>query len=335
MPNPKNLLDPARFQDGTISRRVFLSATAAFGASASLARGEESKPFRIGIVGSQNSHSKAYAELINLKDAGKQYGTVRVTHLWGEEEAQTKEVAEKCAIPNIVTKHTDMLGQVDGVICVRRHGGGHLEDAMPFLKAKLPVYVDKPLACSVADARAMVDAAQAAHVGFSSFSTLRYAPETEALVAALRAEAGELRAGTSAGHCEADSEYGGIYFYGIHAVELMTTVWGYGVESVLAMKHGPNVTALCAYKNGATVSLELLGDAKYVFHLTAFGTKGWKAAEIGTGNAYAAGITPILATLIEQAWPIDAAHLLEPIQILAAVERSLKENRKVGIEETG
>jgi predicted dehydrogenase len=309
--------------------------TASAGALAAVARADEAKPFRIGMVGSQNSHAQAYSDLINLKDAGKTYGNVRVTHIWGEEDAKTKEVAEKCAIPNIVKNHTDMLGHVDGVICVRRHGGKHLEDALPFLQAKIPAYVDKPLACSVADARAMIAAAQASGVGFSSFSTLRFAPETEEFVAALRAEAGELRAGTSAGHCEPESEYGGIFFYGIHAVELMTATWGYGVESVVAMKHGPNVSAFCAYKNGATVSLELLGDAKYVFHLTAFGTKAWKTVEVGTGNAYAAGMKTILATLIEQAWPIDAVHLVEPIQILSAVELSVKENRKVALSELG
>lgn len=326
MPNPADF-----------SRRQFMIAAGA--ASAGLyavgARAEAPKTFRVGMIGSQNSHSDAYSSLINLKEAGKDYGQVRVTHIWGEEDARTKEVAEKCQIPNIVTSHTDMIGQVDGVICVRRHGGKHLEDAMPFLKAGIPALVDKPLACSVADARAMIKAAQDAHVGFSSFSTLRFAPETVEFVEALRKDAGELRAGTSAGHCEHDSEYGGIFFYGIHAVELMTEVWGYGVESVLAMQHGANVSALCAYKNGATVSLELLGDAKYVFHLTAFGKNAWRSTEVGTGDAYVKGIKVILATLVEQSWPIDAAHLVEPIQILAAVEQSVKENRRVSLSELG
>lgn len=320
-----------------LSRRGFILAAGAASAAlaAPRARAEAGKPFRIGMIGSQNSHSQAYSSIINLKDAGKAYGEVRVTHIWGEEDEQTKKVAEACKIPNIVAKHTDMIGQVDGVICVRRHGGKHLEDALPFLQAKIPVYVDKPLACSVADARTMIKAAQDAHVGFSSFSTLRFAPETVAFVEGLRKTAGPLRAGTSAGHCEHDSEYGGIFFYGIHAVELMTAVWGYGVESVLALKHGPNVSALCAYANGATVTLEFLGDAKYVFHLSAFGKDGWATAEVGTGAAYEAGMTPILATLIEQSWPIDATHLVEPIQILAAVEKSFTENRRVTLAELG
>lgn len=317
-----------------LTRRSFMIVTAAAGLGAA-AGAEEKKPFRIGMVGSQNSHAEAYSKLINLENAGNMYGEVRVTHIWGEDDESAKKVAANCKIPNVVAKHTDMLGQVDGVICVRRHGGKHLEDAMPFLKAGLPAFVDKPLACSVADARAMIQAAEAAHVGFSSFSTLRYAPETVAFVDALRKEAGELRAGTSAGHCEPESEYGGIFFYGIHAVELMTEVFGYGVENVLALKHGPNVSALCAYANGATVSLELLGDAKYVFHLSAYGKNAWRSTEVGTGNAYAAGIIPILATLIEQSWPIDKGHLVEPIQILSAIELSVKENRKVALSEMG
>jgi len=325
--------------ENALDRRSFLiaaGAATAAGLTATPARATDARPFRIGIVGSQNSHSDAYASLINLEGAGKTtYGEIRVTHLWGEEAKRSAEVAAKCKIPTIVDKVEEMIGQVDGVICVRRHGGKHLEDAMPFLKAGIPVYVDKPLACSVADARAMIAAAKASHVGFSSFSTLRFAPETTAYIDALRKDAGALSAGTSTGHCEPDSEYGGIFFYGIHAVELASAVFGYGCESVLAQRHGPNVTAICTYPNNLSVTLQLLGEAKYVFHLSAYGKDGWKDAEVGTGSAYAVGMNVILATLIEQAWPIDEVHLVEPIQILAATELSLKENRKVTLAELG
>lgn len=324
--------------DTSLSRRGFLvaaGATAAATALPGIARAAE-KPFRIGMVGAQNSHAAAYSKLINLEGAGKAtYGAIQVTHIWGEDEKSSADVAAKCKIATVVAKPEDMLGQVDGVICVRRHGGKHLEDAMPFLKAGIPAYVDKPLACSVADARALIAAAKAANVGFSSFSTLRYAPETTAYIDAVRKDLGALRAGTSTGHCEPDSEYGGIFFYGIHAVELASAVFGYGCDSVTALRHGPNVTAICTYPNELTVTLQLLGDAKYVFHLSAYGKDGWKDIEVGTGNAYAAGINVILATLLEQAWPIDEVHLIEPVQILAATELSLKEGRRVTLAELG
>ena len=65
-----------------------------------------------------------------------------------------------------------MIESVDGSV--------HLERAMPFLKRGMPTYVDKPFACSLADARAMFKVAMESHVPLMSSSSLRYAPEVVA-----------------------------------------------------------------------------------------------------------------------------------------------------------
>jgi len=316
-----------------LNRRVFLGAVAGAGVAVAARAAGTSKPFRVGIVGSENSHSEAFATLINKNEAGKTYGEVRVTHLWGETPERTKEVAEKCGIATIVERPEAMIGAVDGVICVRRHGGKHLEDALPFLKAKVPAFVDKPLTCSISDAKQLIAAAQDASVGFSSFSALRYAPAAVEFAARVRDEGGEAKGGTSTCPCEIESQYGGIFFYGIHAVELMTAVWGYGVKEVQATRHGGGVSAVCTYQNGMAVTVQLLDKAASVFHLAAFGSKAWATTDVKSDGSYAAAMDYILATLVEQAWPIDATHLIEPVAILSAIELSFRENRRVSLAE--
>ena len=80
--------------------------------------------FRLGIIGSDNSHAEAFARLVNIEggDRGFHVEDVQVTHIYGTDVARTKEVAEKGRIPNIVARPGEMIGKVDGVASVLRLG---------------------------------------------------------------------------------------------------------------------------------------------------------------------------------------------------------------------
>jgi predicted dehydrogenase len=293
------------------------------------------KMFKLGIIGSDNSHAEAFSKLTNLEEGfkGLRIPDARVTHIYGTDPKRTQEVATMGKIPSIVAKAEEMVGEVDGVICVWRHGGKHRADTLPFLKAALPAFVDKPLACSVADATQLVDAAQKARVGFTSFSTLRYAANVVEYIAALKEKAGALTAGSSTGPADPDSEYGGLFFYGIHAVELMNAVWGYGCRSVKATEHHKNIAVACKFDSGALVTLNLLGNATYTFHLAAFGKEGWKEHTVDSGTCYYDGMKVFLETMRTGNWPLTREQLLEPVRILSAIDKSLKENREVALDE--
>lgn len=291
--------------------------------------------FRLGIIGSDNSHAERFSELANLEEGinGRRIEDVRVTHIYGTDPVRTKEVAEKGRIPNIVTRSEDMLGSVDGVLCVWRHGSKHLHDTLPFLKAKIPAFVDKPLASSVADATELIQTAEQAGVGFTSFSTLRYARSTLDWIASLPGTAGEFVSGMSTGHADLSSEYDGVFFYGIHAVELMVATFGYGCRSVTAVAQGNDCMAVCRYGAGPMITLNLPSKASYVFHLTAYGTKGWSQYAVDSSTAYFDGMSVFMECLRTGTWPLTREQLLEPIKILAAINKSLAEKREVTLDE--
>src|SRR5690606_11790758 len=92
----------------------------------------------------------------------------------------TQQVAANGHIDTIVSAPEEMIGQVDGVFCVTRHGGLHRELVTPYLEAGVPVFIDKPMAVDPADAREIVRLAQTAGVPFSSFSTVRFSASTRA-----------------------------------------------------------------------------------------------------------------------------------------------------------
>ncbi len=289
--------------------------------------------FRLGIIGSDNSHAEAFSNLANIEGSGPRIEDVRVTHIYGTDEARTREVATNCKIPNIVTRSEEMLGNVDGVFCVWRHGSKHLNDTLPFIKAGLPAFVDKPLSNSVADARQLIDTALTAKVGFTSFSTLRFCVPTVQWLSTLKETIETPVTGMSTGPAEIDSEYDGLVFYAIHAVEMMHATWGYGVTSVTAIEQNKNVMAVCKFASGPIVTLNFLYHAAYVFHVTAYGTKGYTQHVVDSSTSYYEGMKVIMETLRTGKWPFTPEQLLEPIQVIAAVLKSLELKREVLLSE--
>ena len=285
---------------------------------------------RIGIIGSDNSHAVAYSKLANIANRA---GASRVVAISGPDPARTREVAGLGNIPEIVDRPEDMLGNVDAILVVHRHGDLHARHAIPFLKAGIPVYVDKPFAISIEDCQAMLDAADEGNALVTSYSSLRYAPTTTALVERLDT-LGDIRVGQFAGPCDFDSEYAGPFFYATHVAEICFRLMGDNVRTVRATRCGKSVVADVTFANDAIATFSYLGDAAYHFHATLFGTKDFAASEIVAGDdAYADGLNVFLDAVANGERPLDDRQLLMPIAFVHAMNASLEANGvEIGIE---
>ena len=109
-------------------------------------------------------------------------------------------------------------------------GSVHWDRARPFLEAGLPCFVDKPFACSVVDARKIIDLADKKKVALFSSSALRYAPEVVQYAA--DAKNGKLVGVAVHGPASLHERNPGLFHYGIHAVEILYTLMGTGCERV-------------------------------------------------------------------------------------------------------
>jgi predicted dehydrogenase len=276
---------------------------------------------RIGIVGSDNSHAIAFSKLCNVPDNNLRVEGAQVVAVFGEEEERTKEVAQEGSIPKIVEKPEDMIGEIDAALVVFRHGGKHRQYTEPFLKAGIPTFVDKPLAVSSSDAKAMLELADSNGTPLTSFSTLRYAGD----MLSFKQEADELEI-TSAvfsGPADRESEYGGLPFYGVHIAEMMQALYGPGVRSVSATQHEKNIVAALHYEGGQMGTLNFFGDASYVFHMLAFGKKGWTGRALDASTCYRDGLEVVLEMVRSGKRPLSNAALMEPVRVLEAIEESL------------
>lgn len=73
----------------------------------------------------------------------------QVSHVWTQNQQLTEQISATCQIPNICLAATDMIGEIDGVLLARDDAKNHIKNAIPFLRAGLPIYIDKPVALSL------------------------------------------------------------------------------------------------------------------------------------------------------------------------------------------
>ena len=76
---------------------------------------------------------------------------VQVTHVWAQDRDDAAHIARAALIDHVVATPEEMIGKIDGLLLARDDAKNHFQLAAPFLKAGLPVYIDKPLALSETD----------------------------------------------------------------------------------------------------------------------------------------------------------------------------------------
>ena len=131
--------------------------------------------YRIGILGSENSHASAFSEIFNKPDENGafKYPDCHVVAVGGHYPESNKEVFEKFGLDFIAEKPEDMLGKVDAVMVTARDGKFHPEFARPFVEAGLPMFIDKPFAVDPAEALALVRLAKSKNVPLVGGSSVK------------------------------------------------------------------------------------------------------------------------------------------------------------------
>lgn len=285
---------------------------------------------KIGMVGSDNSHAIAFSKLTNVPgpDGKPKIPGARVVSIFGLEPARNEEVAREGQIDRIVEKPEDMLGEVDAVMVVFRHGNLHLKYALPFISAGIPTFVDKPFAIDINECLKMLEAAEKAGTPVTSYSTVRYSLDVVNFVEEA-AKLGELRCGSVLGPCDLNSIYGGAYFYGTHAVEVMLRVFGYDIEAILAREAGGNVAATLRFAGDRMVSLWLLGPRTFAtYQIGAVGTNGAHHKILDISTCYEEGLRVFLEMVRSGKRPLDNRQLLTPIKVIETVLRALESGKE-------
>lgn len=196
------------------------------------------EPLRVGVIGLDTSHATEFTRIINTPSpAGADYGC-KVVAAYPQ---GSKDIASSVSkVPEYTAKMKEMgieivdsipalLTKVDAVLLESNDGRVHLEQFRECLKAKKPVFVDKPVAGSLADAIAIYDEAKAAGVPVFSSSALRYGKATQEL---RKGSLGKVLRAETISPAPLEPTHPDLFWYGIHGVETLITLMGPGVNNV-------------------------------------------------------------------------------------------------------
>lgn len=120
---------------------------------------------RVGIIGLDTSHCSAFTKALNNPTAGLEFGGFKVlaAYPYGSRTIQSSfdriagfTAEMKTLSVEITSSIADLLKKVDVILLETNDGRLHLEQAIEVIKAGKPLFIDKPIAASLADAAAIL-----------------------------------------------------------------------------------------------------------------------------------------------------------------------------------
>jgi hypothetical protein len=210
-----------------IATCIFLTTLSAFAAD-----------LRLGIVGTDTSHVTAFTRILNDPSAPGHVPGARVVAAYkGEASADfapshtridkfAEDLKTRWNI-ELVPSIAELCKRVDGVLLESVDGRVHLKYAREIFAAGKPVFIDKPLAASLSDAREIARLAAQAGVPWFSSSSSRFG----GIAQKMKFEDNRGATVWGPGPLEPSWELD-LSWYAIHPIELLFTLMGPGCEEV-------------------------------------------------------------------------------------------------------
>ncbi|MDE2888229.1 MAG: Gfo/Idh/MocA family oxidoreductase [Gemmatimonadota bacterium] len=286
----------------------------------------------IGIVGAENSHTVAISKTLNID---KKVPGCRVTHVWGEAARYARDAQDRGQIPNIVEQPEEMIGQVDAACVDHRDAKYHLPAVWPLIEAGIPVFVDKPFCYRVEEGRRFLDRALELGVPVCSFSVLPRQASFTRLKNDI-ADLGRVVSVVTTGPCDIESEWGGVFFYGIHQVDMAVRLLDNDVTHAQVNLGEHNHTGTLYSSSGSVSTLNLFTDGHSAFHVSVICEKGRVDRTIGYDeNPYLGGARAFCDMFKTGNTDETRESMLMPVAVLEALEKSIREKKKVEVPSIG
>ncbi|MEQ1827657.1 MAG: Gfo/Idh/MocA family oxidoreductase [Pirellula sp.] len=290
---------------------------------------------RIGMIGLDTSHAPAFAKLWNSEKAegllAKQQivaafpgGSPDIESSISRVPNYTKELASLGV--KMVDSVDELVSQVDAVIIHSLDGRKHLEQAIPALRARKPLFIDKPLAGSLTDAVLIDMVAKKFEGKWFSSSSLRFSPG----IWKYRSDAklrSDIHGAMSWSPCSLESTHPDLFWYGIHGVESLYTVMGTGCQSV-SRTTSPGTDVVVGHWSGGRFGI-YRGNRDQI-KSEAYGLVVFGANNEEIGGKYE-GYAPLVAEVAKffDGAPVPVAAQ-ETIEMFAFMEAADESKRKGG-----
>lgn len=315
-----------------IDRRNFIKTGALAGTgitlgSTLLAKGK-TQGKRIGIIGLDTSHSIAFAKALNDPAAGDNFGGYTVVAAYPKGSLDIQSSVERIeGYTNdirklgvkIVASVEELLTKADVFMLETNDGRRHLEQALPVLKAGKRLFVDKPMAASLADAMAIFQVADKYGVPVFSTSSLRY---IKGMKEVKEGAAGKILGAETYSPASLEKTHPDFFWYGIHGVETLFAAMGTGCKSVVRVSTPDTDVAVGTWSDGRIGSFRGLRAGKREYGGTVFGEKA--IVKLGAYNGYNPLLEEIIKFFETGVEPFPRAETLEIMAFMEAADLSKK-----------
>ncbi len=290
------------------------------------------KELKVALIGLDTSHSIEFTRRMQAPDcpAEQRVAGLRAVSCMGFEtpfqgrdglDQRQKQLREWGV--RVTESFDEAVADCDAVMIEINDPALHVEYFARCAALGKPLFLDKPLADSVAAGRRILDAARAGGTRFFSASSLRFVQELdracERCVSPERATMfgplGKAPAGSS------------VVWYGVHAFEMLERAMGPGAKSVRALGDDGGAVAVVDY-GGLRRGVVELTVGPYVYGGALRAQREGTAFVVDMGGAYSALLGRIAAFFRGAPEPVPHAETLEISALLEATDRSLATGRE-------
>lgn len=213
---------------------------------------------RIGLIGLDTSHVEGFTRIFHdhMSEDHIPGGKVVIGYPGGSDDfamsynrvdQYTQLLKEKYSV-KITDSLDELAKESDAILITSVDGRIHEEQFEIVAPYQLPVFIDKPFTTSVKAAKNMIHLAQKYETPLMSCSPLRF---DESLNKKLSDKTkGEIIGADCYGPMDLEETQSGLFWYGIHIVEMLYTIMGTGCQSVKAYKNQDNDIVIGEWKDG-------------------------------------------------------------------------------------
>ena len=289
---------------------------------------------RIGIIGLDTSHVIAFTKMLNQKNPSPAMIGCRVVAAYppgspdiessvSRRAGYTKQLRETWNV-EIVDTIPELLDKVDAVLLESNDGRPHLKQALPVIRRKMPLFIDKPVAGDLTDAVAIFQLADDHGCPLFTSSSLRFARATQAV---RNGKIGRVWACQTYSPSPKEKTHPDLYWYGIHGVESLFTVLGSGCLDVTRFASDNHDLVVGRWKDGRSGTfLGLRTPIKRGYGGTAFGEKG--VAPVGMYDGYGGLLQEIVTFFRTKKPPVSPRESLEIYAFMTAADVSRSQGGK-------
>ena len=293
----------------------------------------------VGLIGLDTSHVPAFAKLINDPADPHHLPGFRVTvgfpgppsdfrHSHERVGKFTEQVRIEFGV-KIVDSAEEVARQADLVLITAVDGRQHRELFAEIAPLAKPTFIDKPLATSLADATWIVRTAQQKGIPLMCSSALRYADNFQQALAGPKPVVGI----DVFGPMTEEVALPGLFWYGVHSVEMVVAAMGAGCRSLRATRTDSTDLICLQYADGRSAFIRGLRGAHGVFGASIHRADGVQQVDVNANaRPYYAGLMEaVLTRLAKGQMPVPAEQMLEVVAIMESANRSRSTGQEVSL----